>query len=80
VTVSTNRPVAAALAMSSFTAAVDQARPLIGAPGLLRRSVHIIGDVVAVMGVVLCIPFVILAIGTPIALCVRFLVWIAGML
>ena len=32
------------------------------------------------MGIVLCMPFVILAIGIPIALCVRFLLWIVGML
>jgi hypothetical protein len=32
------------------------------------------------VGVVLFIPFVILAIGIPIALCVRFPLWIAGML
>jgi hypothetical protein len=30
--------------------------------------------------VVLCIPFVILAVGTPIALCVRLLLWIGGLL
>jgi hypothetical protein len=37
------------------------------------------GDFLAAVGIVLCIPVVILAIGTPIALCVRFLLWIAGM-
>lgn len=58
---------------------VDQARPLV-VPGLLRRGALVIGDLVAAVGIVVCIPFVILAIGIPIALSVRFLLWIAGML
>jgi hypothetical protein len=49
-------------------------------PGPLRRAAIVIGDLLAAVGIVLCIPFVILAIGTPVALCVRFLLWIAAML
>jgi len=45
-----------------------------------ERSVLVIGETVSAVGVVLCLPFVILAIGIPIALFVRFLLWIAGML
>jgi hypothetical protein len=39
-----------------------------------------VGDLFAAVGIVFCIPFVILAIGIPIVLGVRFLLWIAGML
>ena len=56
----------------------DHASPLV-VPGLVRRVAMVIGDVLSAVTVVLCIPFVILAIGLPIALCVRFLVWIVGM-
>jgi hypothetical protein len=76
VTFTTNRPLAAAL---TFPTPVDQAPPLI-VPGLLRRAALVIGDLLATVGVVLCIPFVILAIGMPIALLGRFLLWIAAML
>jgi uncharacterized membrane protein len=79
VTFTTNRPLAATLTRSPFATAVDQARPLI-VPGLLRRAVLVVGDLLAAVGIVLCIPFAILAIGIPIALSVRFLLWIAGML
>jgi hypothetical protein len=41
---------------------------------------RVVGDLFAAVGVVFCIPFVILAIGIPIVLCVRGLLWIAGML
>jgi hypothetical protein len=79
VTFTTNRPIAAALTTSPFATAADQVRPLI-VPGLFRRGVHIIGDLLAAVGIVLCIPFVILATGIPFVLGVRFLLWIAGML
>ena len=78
-TFTTNRPLAATLTRSPFATAVDQARPPI-VPGLLRRAARVIGDLVAAVGIVLCIPFMILAIGIPIALSVRFLLWITGML
>jgi hypothetical protein len=39
-----------------------------------------IGDVLGAVAMVLCIPFVILAIGTPIALCARLLLWVTGSL
>ena len=44
-----------------------------------RRAALVAGDSLGVVGVALIIPFVILAIGIPIALCLRFLLWIAGM-
>jgi hypothetical protein len=79
VTFATTRPLAPTLARAPFPTAVDHARPLI-VPGFLWRAAMVIGDLLAAMGVVLCIPFVILAIGIPIALCVRFLLWIVGVL
>ena len=79
VTFTTNRPIAATLTSSPFATAVDRARPLI-VPGLLRRAAPVIGDLLGAVGIVLCIPFAILAIGIPIALCVRLLLWITGML
>ena len=47
-------------------------------PGLLRRAAMAGGELLAALALVLCIPFVILAVGIPIALCVRFLLWSAG--
>jgi hypothetical protein len=40
---------------------------------------RVAGDFLGVIGLAVCIPFVILAIGIPIALCLRFLLWITGM-
>ena len=48
-------------------------------PGPLRRAAMVIGDLFAAVGIALCVPVVILAIGTPVALCVRFLLWIVGL-
>jgi hypothetical protein len=79
VTFTTNRSLAASLTRAPFAATVDQARRLI-VPGLLRRGALVIGDLLGAVGIVLCIPFMILAIGIPIALFVRFLLWTTGML
>jgi hypothetical protein len=38
------------------------------------------GDLLGAMALVLCIPFVILAIGTPIVLTVRLVLWLARLL
>jgi hypothetical protein len=40
----------------------------------------VIGDLCAAVGIALCIPVVLLGIGIPIALCVRLLLWIGGLL
>ena len=48
--------------------------------GALRRVAAVGGDLLAALAVVLSLPFVILAIGIPIALCVRLLLWIGGLL
>jgi hypothetical protein len=60
-------------------AAPNAARPLI-VSGRLWRATVLVGDLLGAVAIVLCIPFVILAIGTPIVLCVRLLVWIGGLL
>ena len=46
----------------------------------LRRAAVLVGDLMGAVAVVLCVPFVILAVGTPIALCLRLLLWIGGLL
>jgi hypothetical protein len=79
VTFATNRPLPTTLARAPFATAVDHARPLI-VPGFIWRAAMAFGDLLGALGIVLCIPFVILAIGIPIALCVRFLLWIVGVL
>jgi hypothetical protein len=44
--------------------------------GAVGRVAAIGGDLLALCGIVLCIPFVILGIGIPIALFVQLLLWI----
>ena len=78
-TFTTNRPLAATLTRSSFASPAAQARPVI-VPGPFWRAALAIGDLLGAVGIVLCLPFVILAVGIPIALCVRFMLWITGML
>jgi len=48
--------------------------------GPFRRAAVVVGDLLGAAAMVLCIPFVILAIGIPLALCVRLLLWIGGLL
>jgi hypothetical protein len=47
--------------------------PILGVAGPFRRAALVISDLLAAVGVVLFIPVAILAIGIPVALCVRFL-------
>jgi len=49
-------------------------------PSSSHRLAEIAGDLLAMMGIGLAIPFVILAIGAPFALCIRLLLWLTGML
>lgn len=45
------------------------------------RGVAVIaGDVLGAVALVLCIPFVILAVVAPVALCIRLLLWMGGLL
>jgi hypothetical protein len=74
--------------MTSATGRLEDAvlpRAALAAPPLLlaiplRRAAVLVSDLMAAMAVVLCVPFVILAVGTPIALCVRLLLWVGGWL
>jgi hypothetical protein len=54
--------------------------PGLTVPGPFRRAAGAAGDLLGVVAIVLCIPFVILAIGIPIAVCLRLLLWIGGLL
>jgi hypothetical protein len=47
-------------------------------PRWIRTALAVAEDVLLTIGVVSCLPLVILAIGMPIALVVRLLLWIAG--
>ena len=67
------------LTRAALATTFDYASPLV-VPGLVRRVAMVIGNVLSALAIVLGTPFVILAIGIPIALCVRFLLWIVGML
>jgi hypothetical protein len=62
------------------TAPPIDARTSHGAAARLRDAVGAVGDGLLLVGIVLCIPFVILAIGVPLALLVRLLLWIARLL
>ena len=73
----TTSPREGTLTRTALATTFDSARPLV-VPGLIRRVGMVIGDALSGAAIVLCIPFVILAIGIPIALCVRLLLWIAG--
>lgn len=64
---------------AALATAVTAPRPPI-VPGRLGRATDAVGDLLGAVAIVLCIPIVILAIGTPIALCVRLLLWVGGRL
>jgi len=70
---------ATTLTRAALATTFDEARPLV-VPGRLWRAAVVVGDLLGAMAIVLCIPFVILAIGIPIVLCVRLLLWIGGLL
>ena len=78
-TFATGRAEAATLTRAALAPTFDQERTLI-VPSPFRRAAVVVGDLLGAGAIVLCIPFVILAIGTPIALLVRLLLWIGGLL
>lgn len=49
-------------------------------PGSLRRATVAVGDVLGLVAIAFCIPLVVLGIGIPIALCLRLVLWILGLL
>ena len=77
-TVATGQLDDATLTKAALATTFDPARPL-AVPGALRRAALAVGDLLAALAIVLGIPVVILAIGTPIALCLRLLLWIGGL-
>jgi len=79
VTFATDRLEDAALTRAAAATTSHQARPLV-VPGPLRRAAVLVGDLLGAVAIVLCVPFAILAVGTPIVLSVRLLLWIGGLL
>jgi hypothetical protein len=79
VTFATGRLEEATLTRAAFGTTFNEAQPLV-VPGRLRRAAVVVGDVLGAVAIVLCIPFAILAIGIPIALSVRLLLWVGGLL
>ena len=78
-TSATGRLEEATLTGAAVATAFDQA-PALTVPGLFRRATVVAGDLLGAVAIVLGIPFVILAVGMPIALFVRLLLWIGGLL
>ncbi len=77
-TVAAERLEEATLTRPALAAPFDQTRALV-VPGPFRRAAVVVGDLLGAVAVVLCIPLVIFAIGIPIALSVRLLLWMAGL-
>ena len=48
--------------------------------GRLRHVVPVIGDLAILVGIVFCFPFVIVAVGIPIALVLQLLLWVGRVL
>jgi hypothetical protein len=69
----------ATLTRAALAPRFDQTRALI-VPGPFRRAAGVGGELLGAVAIVLCIPFVLLAIGLPIAAVVRLLLWIGGLL
>lgn len=59
---------------AALATTVDAPRRLI-VRGRLWRATDVVGDLLGAVAIVLCFPFVILAVGIPIALSVRLLMW-----
>lgn len=62
-----------------LTTALDPVRTL-PVPGVLRNAAAVAGDLLALVAIAFCIPFVILAIAVPIVLCVRLLFWLGALI
>ena len=78
-TFATSRLEDALLPRTALSTTLNQAQPLV-VRGSLRRAAVVVGDLLGAVAIVLCIPLVTVAIGTPIALCLRLLLWIGGLL
>lgn len=49
-------------------------------PGSWQRGAEAAGDLLGMVGVVVCIPFVIIAVAAPVVLCASAVVWLIGKL
>ena len=78
-TFATRRLEQTALSSAALAGTVDEARPLVRFGGL-SRTAGVLGDLLGAIAIVLCVPFVILAVGIPLVLGVRLLLWIGGLL
>ena len=78
-TLAAGRVEEATLPRAALAPMFDRAGALV-VPGPFRRAAVVVGDLLGAVAIVLCVPLVILAIGTPIALFVRLLLWIGGLL
>ena len=78
-TSATGRLEEATLTSATLATTFNEARPLV-VPGRLWRAAVVVGDLLGAVAIVLCIPLVIVATGIPIALGVRLLLWIGGLL
>jgi hypothetical protein len=79
VTLATARLEQATLPSAALATTFNKAPPRVGFGGL-SRAAGVVGDLLGAVAIVLCIPFVILAIGIPLALGVRLLLWVGGLL
>jgi hypothetical protein len=70
-------PREATLTETALGTPFNPARPLV-VPALLRRAAEVVGDLLGLAGIALALPFVILGIGIPFALCIRLVLWIGG--
>jgi hypothetical protein len=79
VTIAAERLAAATLTRAVHVTSSSEVWPLL-ARGPWRRAGVVIGDLFIAVSMVLCIPLGILAVGMPIALGVRLLLWLGGLL
>jgi hypothetical protein len=80
VTLATGHLEDVALTRAALATTFSQAQPLVAGGPFRRAAAVVVGDLLGAVAIVLCIPLAILAIGTPIALCLRLLLWIGGLL
>jgi hypothetical protein len=79
VTFATTRPGRVATAPAVVATAFDHALPPV-VPGPIQHAAMVIGELLGTLGILLLIPVAILAIGTPVVLSVRLVLWIVGLL
>jgi hypothetical protein len=79
VSLDTAAPLEAALTGAAPAGTLKPA-PRLVLPGRLQQAAGFGVDLLLMLGIIFCIPFVILGLGIPIALGLRLLLWITGML